>query len=435
MRALLVLHSPIRLTPAILLALVRYNGAAMADPPLWRRPVLKFGTSTLTGGTTQLSLAKLADLVEQVAALRLAGVQPIVVSSGAITAGRQRLGFPRDRKDVSFKQVLAAVGQSRLMHFYDQFFEFHGITSAQVLLTRSDLAERQRYLNARNTLLGLCERGVVPVVNENDVVASEEIKVGDNDTLSALVANLVDADLLVLVSDVPGLYTADPATTQDARLVAEGRSVTAEVEAYAGGSSTRLGTGGMATKLSAAKLATASGTEVRIVDGGERDVIARVLAGEPLGTRFLPRTNPVEGRKRWIVSGLAHAGRLTVDEGAERALLRQGASLLAAGITAVEGEFDRGDSVDILGREGRAVACGIAAYPAEDVRKIAGRRSSQIEPTLGYTYGDYVVHRDNLVIMDPDRNGDIVPSPTSQRVADQDAMTAAPSSIGSAPSD
>lgn len=372
----------------------------MASAFSCRRPVLKFGTSTLTAGTNQLSLAKLADLVEQIAELRAAGVQPVVVSSGAVAAGRQRLGFPRAHRDVSFKQVLAAVGQSRLMHLYDQFFEYHGITSAQVLITRADLAERQRYLNARNTLLGLCERGVVPVVNENDVVAADEIKVGDNDTLSALVANLIDADLLILVSDTPGLYTADPTTDSSARLVPEVVAITPEVEAYAGGARPGLGTGGMATKLSAAKLATAGGTEVRLVDGRERDVIRRVLTGEPMGTRFLPRTDPIEARKRWILSGLRHAGRLIVDDGAARALLRHGASLLPSGITAADGHFDRGDSVDIVTGSGATIASGIANYPADDVRKILGRQSSEIDRILGYDYGDYVVHRDNLVCLE-----------------------------------
>lgn len=369
----------------------------MAPSYLWRRPVIKFGTSTLTAGTTQLSLAKLADLVEQIATLRLAGVQPTVVSSGAIAAGRQRLGFPRERKDVSFNQVLAAVGQSRLMHLYDQFFEFHAITSAQILLTRADLSERQRYLNARNTLLGLCDRGVVPIVNENDVVAADEIKVGDNDTLSALVANLIDADLLVLVSDIPGLYTADPLLNAQAKLVPEVEAITPQVEAYAATTRTALGTGGMATKLSAAKLATSSGAEVRIVDGRERDVLLRVMAGESLGTRFLPRTDPIEGRKRWILSGLTHAGSVTVDDGATRALLQRGASLLPAGIIGIKGAFDRGDSIDVVAGDGRHIASGIANYPAEDVRKIHGRQSSEIEQILGYSYGDYVIHRDNLV--------------------------------------
>ncbi|HEY8687053.1 MAG TPA: glutamate 5-kinase [Chloroflexota bacterium] len=369
----------------------------MADSFHWRRPVFKFGTSTLTGGTAQLSLGRLADLVEQVATVQMAGAQPIVVSSGAITVGRQRLGSPRDRKDVSFRQILAAVGQSRLMHLYDEFFEFHGITSAQVLVTRADLAERQRYLNARNTLLGLCARGVIPIVNENDVVASEEIKVGDNDTLSALVANLVDADLLVLVSDTPGLYTADPLVDDGAQLVHEVVSITPQVEAYASGSSSGLGTGGMSTKVSAAKLATSSGTEVRIVDGGEPNVIVRVLRGESIGTRFLAASDRMESRKRWILSGLSHSGKLMVDAGAARAVQKAGASLLPAGIVDVQGAFERGDSVDIVAPDGNTVARGITNYDWNDVRKLLGRQSLEIEDMLGYTYGSYIVHRDDLV--------------------------------------
>jgi glutamate 5-kinase len=362
-----------------------------------RRPVLKFGTSTLTGGTDDLSLAKLADLVEQVAFLHRDGLQPVIVSSGAVAAGRQRLNIGHNRKDVSVKQMLAAVGQSRLMHLYDQFFEFHGITTAQVLVTRGDINERGGYLNTRMTLLGLCERGVVPIVNENDVVASDELKLGDNDTLSALVANLIDADVLVLVSDIAGLYTADPASDPGAQLLQEVTAVTPEIEAFAGGSRSSLGTGGMWTKIAAAKLATASGTEVHIVDGREREVLLRVLRGEDVGTRFLARTDTLEGRKRWLLSGLSHAGRLVVDVGAAHALLQRNASLLPAGVTAVEGTFERGDSVDIVGVDNRVVARGIVNYPSEDVARLRGRRSGEIEAVLGYSYGNHVVHRNDLV--------------------------------------
>jgi glutamate 5-kinase len=372
-----------------------YN-PAMTSSPSFRRPVIKLGTSTLTAGGRHLSLAKLADLVEQVASLHAQGMQPIVVSSGAIAVGRQQLGFPSD-KDVSGKQIMAAVGQSRLMHLYEGNFAFYGILCAQVLLTREDLAERQRYLNARNTLLGLCERGVVPIVNENDVVAADEIKVGDNDRLSALVTNLVDAEILLLITDIPGLYTADPTIHPEATLVPEVAAITPEIEAWAGGSRSGLGIGGMATKLAAARLATASGAEVRIVDGRERDVITRTLAGEPMGTRFLAHADRVEGRKRWILSGLRHAGRLTVDSGAAHALRDRGASLLPAGVVTVEGSFDRGDTVEIAGPDGRKIAAGIANYPAADVRRLAGRQSADIETVLGYSYGDAVVHRDNLV--------------------------------------
>lgn len=365
----------------------------------WRRPVLKFGTSTLTAGTDGLSLAKLADLVEQVSTLHAAGLQPVLVSSGAVGVGRQLLGSATGHKDLPYKQVLAAVGQSRLMHLYDQFFAFHGIVSAQVLLTRADISERGRYLNARNTLLGLCERRVVPIVNENDVVASEEIRVGDNDTLSGLVANLIDADLLVLVSDIPGLYTADPESNPDAELVREVPAITPEIEAWAGGSRSGLGVGGMVTKLTAARLAVAGGAEVRIVDGRERDVLLRVLRGEPIGTRFLARTNPLEGRKRWILSGLGHVGKLTIDAGAARALAHSGASLLPAGIRTVTGAFERGDPVDVVDGAGTRVARGVANYGSADVERIRGRQSSAIEDLLGYSYGDHVIHRNDLVVL------------------------------------
>jgi glutamate 5-kinase len=371
----------------------------MTTPYQWRRPVLKFGSSTLTAGTEGLSLARIADLVEQISTLHAAGLQPVVVSSGAVAVGRQLVGPGPGRKDVPYKQVLAAVGQSRLMHLYDQFFAFHGIISAQVLLTRADISERGRYLNARNTLLDLCERRVVPIVNENDVVASEEIRVGDNDTLSGLVAGLIDADLLVLVSDIPGLYTADPETDPAAELVREVPAITSEVESWAGGSRSGLGIGGMVTKLTAARLAVAGGAEVRIVDGRERDVLLRVLRGDPIGTRFLARTDPLEARKRWILSGLGHVGRLTVDDGAARALLHGGASLLPAGIRGVEGAFERGDPVEIVDAGGRRIARGVANYASADVERIRGRRSSAIEEALGCSYGDYVIHRNELVVV------------------------------------
>lgn len=372
----------------------------MAHPYLWHRPVIKLGTSTLTGGGENLSLARLGELTEGVAALHAAGLQPVVVSSGAVAAGRQQVRLGRERKDLPAKQILAAVGQSRLMHLYDQFFEFHGVTTAQVLVTRQDLSARDRYLNVRTTLLGLCDRGVVPIVNENDVVATDELKLGDNDTLSALVACLIDADLLVLVSDIAGLHTADPARVADAELLPEVPAITPEIEALAAGSATALGTGGMATKLAAARLATASGTEVRIVDGSLPNILTRVLRGEPLGTRFPPRADRLEGRKRWILSGLTHAGRVTVDAGAARALLERNASLLPAGIVEIEGRFERGDSVDIVTREGRLIARGIVNYPSHDLIRLQGRRSSEIEAVLGYSYGSHVVHRNDLVCLE-----------------------------------
>lgn len=370
----------------------------MGHTTTWRRPVFKIGSSTLTGGTDELSLAKLADLVEQIAAAHADGMQPIVVSSGAVAAGRHRLGLPRLQKDVALKQMLAAVGQGRLMHLYDQFFDFHGITTAQVLLTRTDLSERGRYLNARNTLLGLCERRVVPIVNENDVVATEEIQVGDNDTLSAMVATLVDADVLVLVSDIAGLYTANPQLDPHARLIPDVPAITPDIEACAGGSTSTLGTGGMATKIAAAKLATSSGAEVLLVDGREAGILLRVLKGESAGTHFAARADTVDARRRWILSGMNWAGGVAIDAGAARALVHQGASLLAAGIVTVDGTFDRGDAIDITVGDGR-LARGIANYASSDVRRIMGRRSSAIEDELGYSYGDSVVHRDDLVLL------------------------------------
>jgi len=366
-----------------------------------KRIVAKFGTNLLTAGTDRLNLEVMAALVGQVAKLHRQGLEVTIVSSGAIAAGRQKLGLAKERRDIPSKQVMAAVGQSALMHSYEQLFDWHGITVAQTLLTKADLADRQGYLNARNTLLALLELGVVPIVNENDVVAVDELEgaaFGDNDNLSAMVANLVDADLLLLLGDVAGLYTADPSKDKSARLIPRVDHIDDEIERLAGGPAGQ-GHGGMATKIQAAKLATASGTTVIIADGRERDVLLRLVDGEPIGTLFPAATSKMEGRKRFLLTGLATKGKLEVDEGAVIALKEQNRSLLPAGIKAVAGDFDRGDAVDIVDAQGRRIACGISNYSSEDIAKIKGAHSDQIESLLGYGYGDEVVHRNNLVVL------------------------------------
>ena len=366
-----------------------------------RRIVAKVGTNVLTAGTDQLDLEVMAALVAQVGRLREQRVEVLMVTSGAIAAGRHRLGVTRNRKGMPFRQMLAAVGQSDLMQAYQELFGRHDITVAQTLLTRRDLADRQGYLNARNTLLGLLDLGVVPVINENDVVAVEEIegaKIGDNDNLSALVANLVDADLLALLTDQAGLYTADPRRDAEARLIPRVDRIDAEVERLAGDTQGR-GVGGMATKLQAARLALAGGTDVVIADGREPDVLLRLAGGEELGTLFPSGTDRMESRKRWMVAGLSLEGAIAVDAGASRALREQGRSLLAAGIGDVEGDFQRGDAVAIVDGEGERIAYGIANYSAEEVLRIRGIRSDRIEAVLGHDYGGEVVHRDNLVLL------------------------------------
>jgi glutamate 5-kinase len=364
------------------------------------RIVIKLGTSTLTAGTNHISPPVLIDMARQVQVLQKAGHQLIVVSSGAMAAGRARLGFPQLPKEIPAKQMLSAIGQPRLMALYEQLFGFYDLTIAQVLLTRAELSSRRAYLNARNTLLALLDHNVIPVVNENDTIATEEIRVGDNDNLSALVANLVDADWLILLTDQPGLFTADPRTTPDSKLVEE--VATAEIPERlwkaAGGKGTGLGTGGMVTKLQAADLARRCGTTCLIANGSEADVLVRLVNGEKLGTRFLPVASAVESRKRYILSARRAPGSLRVDEGAAKAL-RQGGSLLPVGLVTVSGAFERGDTVRVLDPSEKEIAQGIVNYPSRDLSRLVRRRSEEIESILGYNFGDEIIHHNNLVVL------------------------------------
>ena len=366
----------------------------------YQRIVVKIGTSTITSGTPRLSPPRLVELVRQMAGLHAAGCELIVITSGAIAAGREGLGFPQLPKDIPAKQMLAAIGQPRLMALYQQLFGLYGLSVAQVLLTRADLNDRRRYLNSRNTLAALLAQHAVPIVNENDTVATEEIRVGDNDNLSALVSNLIEADLLVLLTDQAGLFTADPRRDPQARLVREvtGTEIPAELWQAAGGSQGGLGTGGMVTKLQAADLARRSGALVAIASGSEPGVLERLAQGEALGTRFHPVATAVESRKRYILAGGMAAGQLVVDEGAVRAL-RSGGSLLPVGVTAVEGSFERGDTVRVVDPGGREIARGLANYAADDLGRIRGQRSDKIESILGFAYGEEVVHRSNMVLL------------------------------------
>ena len=362
------------------------------------RIVVKVGTHILTDGGDRLSRPRMLELVKQMAQLHAEGHEMLLVSSGAIFAGREMLGPPPRRRDIPFKQTLAAVGQVRLMGLYEQFFALYDTPVAQALLTRADLTDRGRYLNARNTLFSLLRLRVMPVVNENDVVAVEEIKIGDNDNLSALVANLVDADSLIMLTDQAGLFTADPRRDSNARLIPEVTAIDEQVYHLAGGSGSVLGTGGMATKVEAAELATRSGTHVAIACGREPDVLPRLVSGEILGTRFPATVSHVEGRKRWILAEPAR-GEVDVDEGAAEALVRQGKSLLAVGVTGVSGQFRRGQTVRLLGPDGREIGRGITNYDAGDLAAIQGHQSGEIPAVLGYQYGPTVVHRDDLVLV------------------------------------
>jgi len=366
-----------------------------------RRVVVKVGTNLLTSGTSRLDRQAMSRIVSQVAALCAGGGQVVVVTSGAIAAGRQRLGNFEERRDVPRRQVLAAAGQSRLMALWDELFEESGLNCAQALLTRGDLAGRLGYLNARNTLLSLLDLAVVPIVNENDVVSVEEIEhsaIGDNDNLSAQVANLVDADLLLLLTDTAGLHTADPTHDPQARLIAQVETIDESIERAAGGSGER-GTGGMATKVEAARIATLAGAHVVIADGRLDDIVLLAAAGEPVGTHFQPRGDRLESRRRYLLSGLPVRGRIIIDDGAMRALERDGTSLLPVGVAEVDGDFQRGDVIRIHNRAGVHVASGMSNYGAADITRIRGLHSDRIAEVLGHEYGEEIVHRNNLVLV------------------------------------
>jgi len=368
----------------------------------YKRIVAKFGTGLLTGGSERLNEKAMSGLAGQLAQLHAQGRELVIVSSGAIASGRQKLGLAEQVKGVPFKQVLASVGQHRLVSLYERLFNRYDIIVAQALLARADLLDRAGYLNARNTLLSLLGLKVICVVNENDVVAVDELHetiFGDNDNLSAMVANLIDADLLMILTDTAGLYTADPHLHPEAQLIQQVEKIDLKIERLAANTTSRLGTGGMVTKVSAAKLATSFGVTVVIADGREPDVILRLARGESVGTRFLSTSSKLESRKRWMLSGLSTKGKLVVDSGAAKALKKQQRSLLAAGIKNLGGEFQRGAIVNIYDPEGSRLGCGITNYSSADIKIIKGAHSGKIVTLLGYDYGSEVVHRNNLVVL------------------------------------
>ena len=364
-----------------------------------QRIIAKLGTNLLTGGGERIDPAVLEELVRQIAELRRAAVEVAVVTSGAVAAGRARVGARADQSSIGQRQALAAIGQAHLVERYDQLLQRHDLTAAQALITRVDVAERVGYLNVRNTLLRLLRFGVVPIINENDVVADDELRggaFGENDGLAALVANLIDADLLILLSDVDGVFDRDPRQHADAQLLPE-LTRPGEMLELAGPVGAR-GRGGMRAKLEAAQLAASSGATVAIANGREPDALLRIARGERIGT-WIPAVADVrESRKRWLLAGLGEGGALSLDEGAVRAIREQGRSLLPAGIAAVYGGFDRGEIVALQNPRGEQIAVGLSNYAAADVERIRGRRSSEIEATLGYDLGAEVVHRNNLAL-------------------------------------
>jgi len=364
-----------------------------------RRVVIKVGSSLVTNEGRGLDRSAIAQWAEQIAALRAAGKQVLLVSSGAIAEGMQRLGWTRRPREVHELQAAAAVGQMGLAQAYESCFAALGIRTAQILLTHADLADRARYLNGRSTLFTLLELGVVPVINENDTVVTDEIKFGDNDTLAALTANLVEADVLVILTDQEGLYSADPRRDPGATLLLEVRAGDPHLETIAGGTGSQISRGGMITKVLAAKRAARSGAHTVIASGREQDVLIRLSKGERLGTQLLASTEVLTARKQWLADHLQVKGWLLIDDGAVQALVAERKSLLPIGVIEVHGEFARGDVITCRGPDGDEVARGLANYSSEQARRIARRPSAEIESVLGFVEERELIHRDNLVIL------------------------------------
>lgn len=366
-----------------------------------KKIVIKIGTSSLTQPeTSQLALSTIATLTETICDLRRVGHQVILVSSGAVGVGCARLGLTERPKAIALKQAVAAVGQGRLMRIYDDLFTTLQQAIAQVLLTRADLVERNRYLNVYNTFKELLTLGVIPIVNENDTVAIEELKFGDNDTLSALVASLVEADWLFLLTDVDSLYSADPRIVADAKPISLVNSIDelTKLQIKTGGQGSQWGTGGMMTKISAARIAIAAGVRTVITNGRFPRNIAKIIAGEPIGTHFTPQPEPTSARKRWIAYGLIPEGQIYLDQGAIEAITQGGKSLLAAGIKSISGEFDTQQAVQICNSNGEEIARGLVNYNSQELHQICGCHSREIPDILGYAGADTVIHRDNLVL-------------------------------------
>lgn len=368
-----------------------------------RRIVVKVGSSLVTNEGRGLDEAAIEEWARQLAALVQGadGVRRelIMVSSGAVAEGMKRLGWKSRPKELHELQAAAAVGQMGLVQMYETKLRAHGVGSAQVLLTHADLADRERYLNARSTLLTLLRLGVVPVINENDTVVNDEIKFGDNDTLGALVANLVDADAYVILTDQPGLYTADPRSNPDAQFVHEARAGDPALEAMAGGAGSAIGKGGMLTKILAAKRAAGSGTSTVIAWGREKNVLLRLAQGEAIGTSLVAPEQKNQARKQWMMDHLQLRGAVTIDAGAVTKLTTAGKSLLPVGVVAVEGDFSRGEVIAVRGPDGREVARGLANYSSAEARLLCKHSSDEIEQVLGYSAEPEMVHRDNMVVL------------------------------------
>ena len=365
-----------------------------------KRIVVKVGTSTITYSNGKRNFSQIDRLARELSDLQNQGKEMILVTSGAVAVGVDRLGLPKKPDTIPGKQAAAAVGQGVLMHTYEKFFADYGQVVAQVLLTKTESIDRHRYTNSRNTFMELLKQGVIPIVNENDVVALDELKIGDNDNMSALVAGIVDADLVIILSDIDGLYTANPQTNPDAELVPLVTEITPEIEASAGGVGSARGTGGMATKIQAAKAATSSGINLVIASGTEKNAIPRIVNGENIGTLFVSRENRLQFRKRWLAFGARIQGSVVVDAGCAEAIHKAGGcSILPAGVVSVEGCFEPGSTISVKDGDGHELARGLSHYSSEELEKIKGCKSCDIEDIIGHKNYDEIIHRDDLEIL------------------------------------
>jgi glutamate 5-kinase len=364
-----------------------------------RRVVIKIGSSVLTDPAISINFNAFASIVDQIAWIKENGIEPVIISSGAIAIGLRKIGLKQRPQSIPLKQAAAAVGQSGLMENYERFFKEKNLKIGQVLLTNLILKERPLFLNARNTLFALLELGIIPIINENDSVVVDEIKLGDNDNLATITTNLVEADLLIILTDQDGLFEADPQTNKDARLIPLVKKIDKKLESLASTKRSAHGVGGMETKIAAAKNATTYGIPVVMANGRVHGILEAIFRGKDVGTLFLPETSKLKSRKHWIAFTLKPKGKLSIDHGAEEAILKMGKSLLAIGITKTEGDFQFGDSVSILNQRQKEIARGLVNYSSFEIKRIKGAPTKEIERILGYKYYDEVINRDDLVIL------------------------------------
>ena len=364
-----------------------------------RRIVVKVGSSILASLEKGLHYETFSHLTKEISELKRQGYEIVLVSSGAIAAGMEKLGYKTRPQSITQKQATAAVGQSRLIHIYENYFSRYQQMVAQVLLTHDDLSHRRRFLNARNTLLALLELGIIPIINENDTVVVDEIKVGDNDNLSALITNLIGADLLIILTDIEGICERDPRSHPDAKCISLIEDIDADMEGVMGETKSQMSVGGMASKIQAARKASRFGIPTVVACGTKKEVLRQVLKGKEIGTLILPKIRTLSSRKHWIAFNLKPKGDVIVDEGAKKAIVQKGKSLLPSGVLEVRGSFGRGDSVSCVGPRGKEFARGLVNYSVQELDKIKGHRTGEIEKVLGYKYSDEIIHRDDLVVL------------------------------------